>query len=261
MKQKTFDYSAVILTGGSSGIGATFLASILALKQKVVICNLSRHKPESIEGREDCYHFECDLSQSEAIEAVFPKIQELLREKCPTGRILLINNSGFGKYGKFEESDLATQLNMIELNVCAVVHLTRLMLPLLIERGGAMINLASVVGFFPAPYMATYAATKSFVLDWSLALREELKEHKIKVLALCPGATKTGFFKVANATDFKVKFQSAEEVVEEAWKALESDKGFVVSGFSNKMRISIYKFLPLLWVARSIAKQFRPDGN
>lgn len=262
MKQKAFDYSAVVLTGGSSGIGATFLASILGLNQKVVICNLSRHKPELIEGREDCYHFECDLSKSEAIDEVFPKIEGLLREKCPNGRILLINNSGFGKYGRFQESDLATQLNMIELDVCAVVHLTRLMLPLMIERGGSIINLASALGFFPTPYMATYAATKSFVLDWSLALREELKEHKIKILALCPGATKTGFYKVADAADFdKVKFQSPEEVVEEAWNALESDKGFVVPGFRNKMMVSVFKFLPLLCVTRMVGKLFSPDGN
>lgn len=259
MEKRTFEYSAVILTGGSSGIGASFLASILNIEQKVVICNLSRQKPKIFEDKEHCYHFGCDLSKKENIKEVMPKIQELLKEKCPNGRLLLINNSGMGEYGAFQESDLEVELNMIELNVCAIVHLTRMMMPLMIERGGGIINLASVLGFYPTPYMATYAATKSFVLDWSLALREELKKHGIRVLALCPGATKTGFFKAAKATDLEgVTYQTSEEVVEVAWKALEADKGFVISGSKNKMLVCIAKFLPLNWVARMVGEMFKP---
>lgn len=252
MKKGTFEYSAVVLTGGSSGIGASFLASLLDLKQKVLICNLSRRKPEVFEREPDCYHFECDLSRAEAIEEVFLKIKELMKEQGGNGRILLINNSGFGSYGEFQESDLETQLNMIELNVCGMVHLTRLMLPLMMEwGGGAIINVASTAAFQPTPYMATYGATKSFVLNWSLAIREDLRKKNIRVLALCPGPTKTGFFKGAIAKDLKgVMYQTAREVVEVAWKALEADKGFVVSGFRNKVIVCIVKFLPLTLIAR-----------
>ena len=81
MENEKFGYSTVIITGGSSGIGASFLAYILNLKQKVIICNISRRKPTLFEGKENCYHFECDLSRREAIVELFPKIEQLLKEK------------------------------------------------------------------------------------------------------------------------------------------------------------------------------------
>lgn len=249
MENEKFGYSTVIITGASSGIGASFLAYILNLKQKVLICNISRRKPTQFEGKSDCYHFECDLSNREAIIETFPKIEQLLKERGTNGKILLINNSGFGSYGEFQDCDLSKQLNMIDLNVCALVHLTGLMLPLLIEKGGAIINLASVVAFQPSPYIATYAASKSFVLYWSLALREDLKKQAVRVLALCPGPTRTNFFGRAGF-DLKDSGQSAEEVVETAWKGLKKDKGFIVVAFRNKVLTCITKFFPLTLLAK-----------
>lgn len=249
MGSKNFEYSVVIITGGSSGIGASFLSYILNVEQKVIICNLSRRKPEIFKGKEDCYHFECDLSKRENIDDAFLKIRDLLVEKKVYGKILLINNSGFGSYGEFQECDLSKQLNMIDLNVCAIVHLTGLLLPMIIEKGGAIINLASVVAFQPSPFITTYAATKTFVLYWSLALREDLKKQDVRVLALCPGPTKTNFFGRAGF-DLKEKGQSAEEVVEIAWGGLRADKGFVVAGFGNKILTCVTKFLPLTLVAK-----------
>lgn len=262
MKKCALDYAAVVLTGGSSGIGASFLASLLDLKQKVLICNLSRKEPKLFEGHSGCYHFACDLSKAEAIKEVFPKIQELLQGKCPSGRILLINNSGFGEYGEFQNCDLENQLNMIELNACAIVHLTGLMLPLMIERGGAIINVASTAAFQPTPYLSTYGATKSFVLNWSLSIREDLRSRNIRVLALCPGPTESSFFGRANLNIEKENRQPASEVVEVAWRALEADKGFVVSGFRNKIIVCITKFLPLTLIAKvsgMILRKVRSD--
>lgn len=255
MRKEPFKYSVVILTGGSSGIGASFLASILKLDQNVVICNISRQKPEIKDER--IYHFPCDLSKSESVEEVFVKISNMLKEKPSSGKVLLINNSGFGQYGEFQESELSKQLNMIDLNVEALVHLTRLFLPLILERGGAVINVASTLGFLPTPYMATYGATKSFVLDWSLALGEELRKQGVQVLALCPGATKTKFFSAAGAEKIASHRQSAEEVVDSAWKALETGKSFVISGWKNKLLVGILKFLPLSWVTRIAGKAFK----
>ncbi|PWU05391.1 MAG: hypothetical protein C5B43_03410 [Verrucomicrobia bacterium] len=262
MEKSKFEFSAVIITGGSSGIGASFLDYILKLEQNLVICNLSRRKPEIFEGKENCYHFECDLSKSPLIEEVVPKIKQLLDEKGIKGKILLINNSGFGEYGEFQNTNLSKQLNMINLNVCAVVHLTGLLLPIIIKNGGGIINVSSGVAFQPAPYMATYGATKSFILDWTLAIREDLRETGVRVLALCPGPTSSQFFKRAGFTlgEGKGMVQTPEEVVETAWKAYEADKGFVVSGFRNKLLVCIGKFLPLSFVARIsgiIFKKFR----
>ncbi len=260
MDKRYLEYSAVVITGGSSGIGASFLTFLLNLSQKVLICNLSRRKPKLFEGKERCYHFECDLSKRELIEEVVPKINQLLIDQMPQGKILLINNSGFGEYGAFQDTNLSNQLNMIDVNVCAVVHLTGLMLPLIIKRGGGIINVSSGVGFQPTPYMATYGATKSFVLDWTLAIREDLRDKGVRVLALCPGVTQSSFFARAGFSPEKESRQPAEEVVEVAWKAFEADKGFVIPGFRNKVMICIGKFFPLCLLTRisgMIVKRFR----
>lgn len=264
MEKRNFEYSAVVITGGSSGIGASFITYLLKLDQKVIICNLSRRKPKIFEGKENCYHFECDLSKREQIEPVVQKISQLLSEQEELqqlpGKILLINNSGFGEYGAFQKTNLSNQLNMIDLNVCSIVHLTGLLLPLIIKRGGGIINVASLAGFQPTPYMATYGATKSFVLDWTLAIREDLRDAGIRVLALCPGPTESSFFARAGFELEKEDRQSAAEVVEIAWKAFEADKGFVIPGFRNKVIVCIEKLLPLFFLTRVsgiILKQLR----
>lgn len=249
MKKENFGYSVVIITGGSSGIGASFLTYILNLEQKVLICNLSRRKPEIFDGRDNCYHFECDLTHRETITEVFSKISSLLAQKEITGKILLINNSGFGSYGEFQNCELPNQLKMIDLNVCSIVHLTGLMLPLIIKNGGAIINISSALAFQPSPFMATYGATKTFGLYWSLAIRDDLKQQGVKVLAVCPGPTRTNFFARANF-DFKDSGDLAENVVKTAWQALEKDKGFVVVRFRYKLLVCMIKFLPLNFVAK-----------
>src|SRR5207244_895627 len=114
------------------------------------------------------------------------EVQACLAREAPTGRILLINNSGFGTFGRFPEAELAKQLEMIDVNTRAVVHLTGLLLPLLQARGGAIITICSTMSFQPTPYAATYGATKAFALHWSLALNEELRGSGVRALAVCP---------------------------------------------------------------------------
>lgn len=250
MKKNPFRYSAVVITGASSGIGKCFLNSIINLDQNILICNLSRQKPEGLILNDRFYHFSCDLSKSENIETVFPQICEILGEKQSNGPLLLINNSGFGSYGEFQESDLSMQLNMISVNVCASVHLTGLFLPLILKRGGAVINIASTAAFQPTPYMATYGATKSFLLNWTLAVGEDLKHTGVQMLAVCPGPTETKFFKRAGSDLGSKHRQSPEEVVERTWKALESRKSFVITGLTNKLISCLVRFIPLSWVTK-----------
>ncbi len=250
MKNTLFRYSAVLITGGSSGIGASFLDSIINLDQNVLICNLSRQKPKRDISIERFYHFSCDLARAENIERVFPQVCDLLKEKQPDGPLLLINNSGFGSYGDFQDLDLSNQLNMVAVNVCAVVHLTGLFLPLLLERSGAVINIASTAAFQPTPYMATYGATKSFLLNWTLALGEDLKGRGVKMLAVCPGPTETNFFKLAGS-DLGSNYRlSVEQVVDLTWKALERRKSFVVIGLINRLISCLVRWMPLSLATR-----------
>lgn len=169
------------------------------------------------------------------------------------GKILLVNNSGFGAYGVFPAPALEHNLDMIEVNVKAAVHLTGRLLPLLKERGGAIVNVASTAAFQPTPYMATYGATKAFLLHWSLALREELRETGVHVLAVCPGPTRTKFFRRAGFEAPVVSpqiGQTVEEVAEATLAALQREKPLVISGRLNKLMVALTSLLPKPWISR-----------
>src|SRR5690606_15585938 len=121
------------------------------------------------------------------------KLLIFLQNEVPPGRILLINNAGFGFYGAFPEPDRSTLREMVAVNVGAVVDLTARLLPLLEARGGAIVTVASIAAFAPTAYMATYGASKAFLVNWSLALSEELRGRGVATLAVCPGPTATEF--------------------------------------------------------------------
>ena len=238
-------YSAVIVTGGSSGIGKSFIQLGSKLKPDLIFCNLSRRPPpENIfpNGGKRLNHFSCDLSQPDQIERVATMLTNLLSSDVPTGRVLLINNSGFGAFGAVAELELRSQLQMIDVNVRALVHLTARLLPLLQTRGGTIMNIASTVAFQPTPFSSTYGASKAFVLHWSLALNEELRHTRVRVIAVCPGTTATDFFRRAGVQDAAMRessAMSAEAVVNCAFKALARRRSLIVPGWRNKA----YSFL------------------
>jgi short-subunit dehydrogenase len=150
---------------------------------------------------------------------------------------VLVNNAGFGQYGKFAENDLEECLRQIQLNVTTLTHLTRLYLPAMIERKhGKVLNVASTAAFQPGPLMSVYFATKAYVLHFSEALANELKGTGVSVTCLCPGATTTEFHKRANATGMQLlRFGSmdANVVAEDGYRALMAGKPVVISGFKN----------------------------
>jgi short-subunit dehydrogenase len=183
-------------------------------------------------------HFPCDLSQPAEIERVAAEVRTFLERTVPSGKILLINNSGFGTYGHFPEPNLARQLEMTDVNVRAVVHLTGLLLPLLKAWGGAIVTVASTAAFQPTPYLATYGATKAFVLHWSHALNAELKGTGVRALALCPGPTATSFFRAAGlkpGNHAESTGMSSEAVVRATFRALAAGRAQVVPGLRNKL--------------------------
>jgi uncharacterized protein len=202
----------------------------------MMICNFSRRAPEDFSGK-NLNHFACDLSRPEAIEHAVGQARQILAQ-TPPGGLLLVNNSGFGAYGRFPEPDLARQLEMVDVNIRAVVHLTGLMLPLLRERGGAVVTVASTAAFQPTAYAATYGASKTFVLHWSLALNEELRGSGVRALAVCPGPVATPFFEAAGLRKGAVSSgltSTPEAVVEATLRALARRKSQVVVGWKNKL--------------------------
>jgi len=249
-------FSVVIVTGGSSGIGCSIIKAIIKIIPECTLCNLSRSKPDIFLG-ENGVHLPTDLSDAEQVRDSADQLKKII-ETAPCGEILLINNSGFGDYGPTQDSEAHKQLNMIDLNVRAVVDLTVRMLPDLQKRGGAVMNIASTAAFQPTPYLATYGATKAFVLNWTLALNEDLRGTKVHAMAVCPGPTRSNFFKRAGfeAPPMEAggmnKFldMSSDEVAEKALIALAKGKPLVVTGWMNKCIAFFGAKTPRVWVTR-----------
>ncbi len=229
--------TAVVVTGGSSGIGKCFIEQLYQLNPEIWFCNLSRSDPGDFSAKSlKLKHFPCDLSSPQALSEVFPALEAFLEDKCDQGEILLINNSGFGCYGPAQELDFDNQLNLLDLNIRALVKLTGLMLPRLMRQGGVVIDVASTSAFQPTPQLAAYGASKAFVLHWNLALGDDLKGTKVRTFCLCPGPTATQFFKRAGFENSPVPNygQNVDEVVSAALKAMFKGKRMLVTGAFNK---------------------------
>ncbi len=177
---------------------------------------------------------EKDLSESNAPQEVF---QEL---KTDTHSIeLLVNNAGFGNYGTFDQTDLETELRMIQLNIASLTHLTKLFLKGMIKnKWGRILNVASTASFQPGPLMAVYYASKAYVLSFSEALANELKGTGVTITALCPGPTRTGFQKRADIEGTRLVsgglIMDAKRVAEEGYRGLMRGKTVVIPGLKNK---------------------------
>lgn len=247
--------SVIIVTGGSSGIGSALLQAIIKLVPNATICNLSRSKP-GVFFDECGIHIPTDLSDSTALAAAAQQLQGIIGEAGP-GEVLLFNNSGFGDYGRFADLSAGKQLNMVDLNIKAIVDLTAQLLPQLLQRGGGVVNVASIAGFQPTPYLATYGATKAFVLNWTLALGEDLRGTKVRTLAVCPGPTRSNFFKSAGFETPPMRADgnggldmSSEAVAELTLSALAKGKPLLVTGWKNRCIAWFGSKFPIVAVTR-----------
>jgi uncharacterized protein len=252
-------FTVTVVTGGSSGMGKTFISLLAEASPRMAFCNLSRRAPtglpETVEKR--LLHVPCDLGKPDLRAEAMGEAERFIRQDHYRSKVLLINNSGFGSCGNFTDAEYATQLDMVQVNVAAAVELTARLLPILRERGGAVINVASLGGFQPLPYMATYGATKAFLLNWSLALHEELRPHGIPVQALCPGPTATDFFRRVGYSQRVVNDRlsmSPEAVVRASLRGLARRRALVVPGWRNKALATVTGYLPRVFVAHVAAK-------
>jgi uncharacterized protein len=245
--------SAVVITGGSSGIGKSFIELCGRLRPELVFCNLSRRKPDIGNSQLKLRHVSCDLSDPAEVERGIAEVADFLAVDAPTGRILLVNNSGFGVYGLFPRPDAGQQLGMIDLNLRAVVQMTAALMPTMKARGGVILTVASTAAFQPTPFLGTYGATKAFVLHWSLALNEELRGTGVSTIAVCPGPTSTEFFRRAGFANNVVPGmfdQTSEKVVLASLRAIAAGKPMVVSGWTNKLVAAFVTKLPKPFAAR-----------
>lgn len=252
--------NTTVITGASSGIGAAFATKLAARGRNVLLVARSEDKLITLcneLGRLSgirAQYFALDLLRPEAAAELLEETQrrELVID-------MLVNNAGFGSMDEFVKLDLARELEMIDLNVKSLVALTHLFLgPMRERKQGTIINVASTAGFQPVPYMATYAATKAFVLSFSEALWEENRKHGVHVMALCPGVTDTNFFAASKMGRPPMRtIQTAEEVVETALRALDHRKQSIISGWTNWLAVGAERLVPRSVVTKIAGKALR----
>jgi len=239
--------NTTLITGASSGIGAAFARKLAARGRNVLL--VARSEDKLIALCNELGRLTSIRAQYVALDLQDPDAPVQLLEETKRRELeidMLINNAGFGSMGDFVKLDLQHELDMIQLNVRALVELThRFLVPMRARKGGTIINVASTAAFQPVPYMSTYAATKAFVLSFSEALWDENRMHGIHVMALCPGVTETNFFEAAGIDRPPMRtIQTAEEVVETALRALPRKKSVVISGWANWVVVEAERLLP-----------------
>lgn len=256
----TFTNQTVLVTGASTGIGATFARELARREANLVLVARSEARLRALATQLEREHavtvhvVPADLAQPGAVKR--------LREAVQTRGVtidLLINNAGFATYGRFAELSIATQREEIDLNVGALVELTWAFLPDVVERRGGIINVASTAAFQPVPYMAVYGATKAFVLSFSEALWAEYRGRGVRVFALCPGATDTPFFDRVGAEEAALGARARpESVVAEALSAYAAGRSHLITGASNYLLAQASRFLPRESAARVAERTMRP---
>jgi short-subunit dehydrogenase len=253
-----------LITGASSGIGEAFARRLASEGGNVLLVARTENKLSTLcseLGRAhdvNAQYVALDLTEKDAPAKLFA---ETVERKLDVE--MLINNAGFGSMGDFLELELERELEMIDLNIKALVALTYLFLKPMRERGGgSVINVASTAGFQPVPYMTTYAATKAFVLSFSDALWEENRAHGISVMALCPGVTDTNFFSASEMERPPMRIsQTPEQVVDTALKGLKRGRGHIISGWTNYLLTESERLVPRSLVTRVVGKALRNNSE
>lgn len=202
-----------------------------------------------------------DLSAPEAADRLHEGLSEIGFRTD-----VLVNNAGFGTMGPFRESDPGSQIDMVQVNVTALVHLTRRFLPAMVERGsGHVLNVASTAAFQPGPLMAVYFASKAFVLSFSEALDEELRGTGVRVSCLCPGPTPTGFQKRAGMERAPIGGRmvtgDAARVAQLGYRGAYAGRRIVIPGLLNRVGTWLPRFLPRSLVTRIVIRMTRARGR
>ncbi len=245
-----------LITGGSGGIGLE-LAKVFARNAfDVVLVARKRDTLEAAAGQLEgkfnitAHVFAADLRRREAPLSIFDFLQN---ENIPIE--ILVNNAGFGLGGDFADTDLDRELEMIQVNIAALTHLTKLFLPAMIKRkSGKILNVASTAAFQPGPLMSVYYASKAYVLSFSEALSEELRDTGVTVTALCPGPTKTDFAATAQVGHSRLftlfGVADAASVAEFGYQAMMQGKRVAIPGIRNKLVAESHRFFPRNLVTR-----------
>lgn len=232
----------VLITGASSGIGCEFARILSNMGYDLILVARRKKRLENLakELKTNVEIIDMDISSTYNCMDLYNRVK---KENID----ILINNAGFGLYGKFDETKLDTELDMIDLNIKTVHTLTKLFLKDFKKKNsGYILNVASAASFLPGPLMSTYYATKSYVLNLTLGIYEELKQDNSNVYVgcLCPGPVNTEFNKVAKSS-FAVKSLESNDVARYAVKKMFKRKNIIIPSLKIKTGICLSKFMPM----------------
>jgi len=236
-----------LITGASSGIGRDIARELSSMGYDLFV--VARRKDRLLELKDELDSnveiFKLDLTDEKSVLKLYKKIKK-------NNIDIVVNNAGFGVQGNFEDVDLGKELDMLDINVNALHILTKLFLKDMKKRGGGYIlNVASSAAFVPGPLMASYYASKAYVLSLTKAIYGELKSERsnVSISALCPGPVATEFNDVAGVK-FSMKYLTSEYVAKYAIKKMFKRKLVIVPGFGIKLVGFFSKFVPLKFILR-----------
>jgi len=250
-----------LITGGTSGIGKELARLFANDYYNLVLVARDQSELDSAAAELRATGIKVktiakDLSKMEEAKALCDEID------VPVD--ILVNDAGQGLYGLFKDNNLERELDIIHLNICATVILTKHFVREMTARGsGRILNLGSIAGKLPGPWQAVYHATKAFVLSFTSAIREELKDSGVSVTALLPGVTNTDFFNKAGMNESKAvqdkeAMADPAQVAKDGYKALMAGDDRVISGMKNKVQVGAANLMPDSRVAHQLNEQQKP---
>ena len=257
-----FNGKWALVTGASSGIGAALSRELAKHGARLILTARRRDRLEKLAGELTAIGTEVRIVTADLNDPVAPQKLYDATEGAGLAVDILINNAGLGQYGAFCVSPVEQELSQVRVNCEAMVRLTRLFVPRMVERRrGWVLVLASTASFQPVPYITTYAATKAFDRFFALGLAAEVARFGVKVTALCPGATDSEFFEVARSEAFKRGVQSAPEVARQAISALARGQRTILPSFTGRLSTLLVRFLPVRLITHLIEKTVRPKSS
>ncbi|MDQ0637821.1 short-subunit dehydrogenase [Pedobacter sp. W3I1] len=252
-----------LITGASSGIGYE-LAKLFAKDNfNLIIVGRDEAKLKRAAVALEAQGVEVITITADLFEpdAAFDLYEQIKAQNIQID--VLVNDAGQGVYGKFVDTDLNKELDIIQLNISSLVTLTKLYVREMVARGsGKILNVASVAGKVPGPYQAVYHGTKAFVHSFSEAVRAEIKDTPVNITSLLPGPTDTDFFRKADMLDSKVvqegELADPADVAKDGYEAMIAGKDMVISGFKNKLQVAMGNITPDSILAEQTGKMQEP---
>lgn len=237
-----------LITGASSGIGRDIARELSKKGYDLVLVSRDEKKLNKVKGELEKENIKIEIISTDlSIEENCKEIHKNVKNVD-----ILVNNAGFGDCGNFTKTSLEKELNMIKTNITAYHILTKLYLIDMKKKGeGKILNVASIAGFMPGPLMATYYATKAYIVRLSESIREELKKEKsnVQISILCPGPVSTNFNNVANVK-FHMREANSQDVAKYAIKKLEKGKFYIVPGIDVKLAKIGAKLAPAPFISK-----------